>query len=124
MMSVGERLILLRKTLDINQTDMAMVLGCTQANISHYEKDGITMSAKCLVLLGDTYNINLNWLLLGIGGMFISEGFIPHTTENPANKEIVNPKKKTKVIKKIDELAVESQRISQELQELKEYLGE
>jgi len=123
-MSVGERLTLLRKALDINQTDMAMVMGCTQANISYFEKEGNMLSAKYLILLGETYSVNLNWLLLGIGEMFMTDNVVQQPAENQTSKEIMNPKKKNKAIKKISELSAESQRISQELQELRLYLSE
>jgi len=121
-MSIGERLILLRKSLDINQTDMAMVFGCTQANISYYEKDGNTLPVKYIIQLRDTYNVQLDWLLLGRGEMFITDTHTKQPTEPPVAKASVNPKTKNKVIKKINELSTELQRVSQELQELKEYI--
>jgi len=120
-MSVGERLILLRKTLDINQSDMAMVMGCTQGNISRYEKDGTIMSIKYLIPLRKAYNVNLDWLLLGRGEMFQPETYVQPPVEITSIKKSANPTKKDKMIKKMNELSAE---LHNTWQELSEYLDE
>jgi len=116
-MSISARLILLRKTLDINQSDMAMVMGCSQSNISYYENDGNTISVKCLIALRNAYNVNLNWLLLGMGEMFLPVSGIQQPTESPTLMRYISPKKKDKLAKKIMELSDELQNILQELKE-------
>jgi len=105
-MSVGERLTLLRKTLEINQTDMAMAIGCSQANISKYEKDSTTMSIEFLIPLRKAYNVNLDWFLLGIGDMFLTD-----TGVQRASKSKAQPKKKDKMIKEIDDMQMRLQKI-------------
>jgi len=109
-MSVGERLTLLRKTLDINQTDMAMTIGCSQANISKYEKDSTTMSIEFLIPLRKAFNVNLDWLLLGIGEMFISEPRVPRTSRIKQK-----PKSNDKMIKEIDDVQLKLQKIKESL---------
>jgi len=120
-MNIGERLILLRKTLGINQSDLALVLGCTQANISQYEKNGAIMSAKYLIPLRNAYNVNLEWLLLGVGSMFLPDTFIHSSDENQTSTISINPERKDKLLKDIDELALSFQKI---LIEMKDMLGE
>jgi len=120
-MNIGERLILLRKTLGINQSDLALVLGCTQANISQYEKNGAIMSAKYLIPLRNAYNVNLEWLLLGVGGMFLPDTFVHPSDESQTSTISVNPERKDKLLKDIDDLSVIFQRI---LLEMKDMLGE
>jgi len=123
-MSIGKRLTLLRKTLDINQSTMAMVMGCTQANISLYEKDGSTMSIKYLIPLRNAYSVNLDWLLQGVGDMFLPLTSFSKSSENPIIKASVSPKQKNKLLKKIDTLSMELQKTVRELQELKEFINE
>jgi len=122
-MSVGERLTLLRKTLDINQTDMAMTIGCTQGNISQYEKDGSTMSIKYLIPLRSAYSVNLDWLLLGIGKMFVSDTGtgIPQPADIPLIKGGGNPKKNEKLVKEINQLSADVQKT---LQKVAKYISE
>jgi len=123
VMSIGERLTLLRKTLDINQSMMAMVMGCTQANISLYEKDGSTMSVKYLVPLRNAYNVNLDWLLQGVGEMFLPPTSFSQPAEKPVIKTSAPSKNKDKLLKKIDMLSAELQKALRELKELKEYIS-
>jgi len=117
-MSIGARLIILRKILDINQSEMAMVMGCTQGTVSLYEKDGTTMSVKCLSPLRKAYNVNLDWLLHGVGEMFMSDSYLQQSTENLTSVEL-KIKKKDKLIKEMVRLSTEMQNV---LQELLEYL--
>jgi len=126
MMSVGKRLILLRKTLDINQSDLAMVMGCTQANVSVYEKDGSAMSAKYLTSLRNAYSVNLDWLLLGTGKMFISSSSAPQPNEQQTEQQIelpiikgpTNTREKARLIKEIKRLSVDLQEILQKMTEI------
>jgi len=114
-MSVGERLTLLRKTLEINQTDMAMAIGCSQANVSKYERNGTAMSIEFLIPLRKAYNVNLDWLLLGIGEMFVPITCIPQPSEN--HSTLPEPPNK----QRLNELSAELQRISEEI---KDCIGE
>jgi len=109
-MSIGKRLALLRKTLDIPQTEMAMVIGCSQGNLSQYEKDSPIIPVKCIIPLRVTYNVNLDWLLLGVGDMFLPDMGVQQQVENPISKEPVKRKKKDKLVKEINELLAEVKR--------------
>jgi len=117
-MSVGKRLMLLRKTLDINQSDLAMVMGCTQANVSVYEKDYSSMSAKYLTSLRNAYDVNLDWLLLGTGKMFVSNSSAKQSNEDLAVKGPTYTKERAKLIKEINKLSSDVQAILKKMTEI------
>lgn len=50
---------------------MAKELGVPITMISKYECGKIKPGADMLIKIAITYKVNLNWLLLGIGNMFI-----------------------------------------------------
>ncbi|MCD6490367.1 MAG: helix-turn-helix transcriptional regulator [Thermodesulfobacterium sp.] len=65
------RFKLLRKKLKLSQKEMAKELGVPFTMISKYECGKIKPCADTLIRIAITYKVNLNWLLLGIGNMFI-----------------------------------------------------
>ena len=65
------RFKLLRKELNLSQKEMAKELGVPITMISKYECGKIKPGADMLIKIAITYKVNLNWLLLGIGNMFI-----------------------------------------------------
>jgi len=65
------RFKLLRKKLKLSQKEMAKELGVPFTMISKYECGKIKPGADMLTKIAITYKVNLNWLLLGIGKMFI-----------------------------------------------------
>ena len=65
------RFKLLRKKLKLSQKEMAKGLGIPFTMISKYECGKIKPGADMLTKIAITYKVNLNWLLLGIGNMFI-----------------------------------------------------
>ena len=65
------RFKLLRKELNLSQKKMAKELGVPITMISKYECGKIKPGADMLIKIAITYKVNLNWLLLGIGNMFI-----------------------------------------------------
>jgi len=116
-MSIGKRLTLLRKTLDIKQVDMAMVIGCSQGNLSQYETDRPIIPVKCIIPLRVTYNVNLDWLLLGVGEMFLPDTGIQQPADKQTFKKPINTKKNDKLIKEIDKLLAD---VHKKLQEMKD----
>ena len=65
------RFKILRKKLKLSQKEMAKGLGIPFTMISKYECGKIKPGADMLTKIAITYKVNLNWLLLGIGKMFI-----------------------------------------------------
>ncbi len=73
-MSVNERIISLRKFLNLNQLDFAKSIGAyNQANISDIERGRVKPDVEFITLLLKKYNINIEWLLIGEGSMLRSD---------------------------------------------------
>ena len=91
-MSIGQRLMKVRKSLKVSQVEMAKLLNCSQPNISEYEKDNIGVPISSLIIIRNTYNINLDWLLTGKGEMFL--GQTSQTSEFQANNNELEKQQK------------------------------
>lgn len=70
-MTTNQRLKELLYTLDITATELAAKLNVTKSTISSALNGNSLPSSKVLMPLGDVFNVNINWLLLGQGEMFI-----------------------------------------------------
>lgn len=66
------RIILLRKVLNMGQIKFAKELGYSYAAIQKWEKGG-TISEASLKLIEKTFNVNPTWLRTGTGSMFLEE---------------------------------------------------
>lgn len=70
MESIGNRLKFFRKKKNLNQGELAVKLGVTQATVSKIEK-GIREPTEPLIkLLEYTFGLNKEWLLTGKGEMY------------------------------------------------------
>lgn len=58
----ASRIIELRKSLNMNQTDFAKSINSTQAALSGYEKGDRIPSYEILISIAQTYNVSLDWL--------------------------------------------------------------
>jgi transcriptional regulator with XRE-family HTH domain len=67
---VGERLKRIRKALRIKQKDMAKTLGYSASNFCEIESGAIGINTQTYINLSNEYNINVEYLLNGRGGMF------------------------------------------------------
>ena len=67
----NERIRLLRKTLGLTLKEMSGKLGIPLSTLSKYEQDVIKPGVEILSRIASAYNVNLNWLLTGLGDMFI-----------------------------------------------------
>ncbi len=63
----------LRKQLSMSQVEFAKNLGVTNAHISKIEKGGTVPSDALIKLISKEYQVNENWLKLGIEPIFIYE---------------------------------------------------
>lgn len=79
MINQGKRLEILMDELGFNQTKLGKELGLGQTAISALVRGKSTLSGKNLVKLFDICmtvlgkQLNLNWLMLNIGEMFITK---------------------------------------------------
>ncbi len=71
--NVGNRLKTVRKFLGLNQDIVSKNLRITNQTLSRYENDTRFPDSQFLQEFGRLYNVNANWLLYGIGDMFIKE---------------------------------------------------
>lgn len=72
MKEFRRRLKTVRKSLKLRQQDMSDHLSIPLSTISKYELGLIKPGTDVLAKISEKYNINLNWLLNGIGEMFLS----------------------------------------------------
>ncbi|MDF2609083.1 MAG: transcriptional regulator [Lachnospiraceae bacterium] len=70
-MTIGERIRLLRKNLDMNQNDFGKKIGLASNTITNYETDRRNPSNQVIELICRVFNINENWLRTGEGKMFL-----------------------------------------------------
>ena len=68
--NVGQRLKLLRETLNLSQAKLAKKLKVSQSAISKWESGERDIPTAILVRLKKEFGVNLNWLLSGEGKMF------------------------------------------------------
>ncbi|MDU4971100.1 MAG: helix-turn-helix transcriptional regulator [Hungatella hathewayi] len=75
MQTDGERLKILRKTLNIKQGDFAEKISTTQGHISDIENGRKNLSERTIKLIclenWEGKNVNEEWLRSGVGDMFI-----------------------------------------------------
>ena len=88
-MSISQRFKKILYKLDKNSTELANELDVTKSTITKSIHGDTLPSSKILIPLGEKLNININWLLLGKGNMFI-DGKAPSvedgTDENNNNE--------------------------------------
>lgn len=90
MSTIGERLKLIRESVDYARTQkvFAESIGVTQASLSDIEK-GVTkgISTPLQMLLELKYNVNIGFLLTGEGDMFIGSHPVDTVEESPPIKK-------------------------------------
>ena len=100
-MRFSQRLKRLRKDLNLRQDDLAKACGVKLTAISKYENELIKPAFEMLSKIGMAYNVNLNWLINEIGGMFIetpsrrliktgSGDFITEETEDNTQQTVMS----------------------------------
>lgn len=70
MSTQGEKLKQIRQTLNLSQDEFGCIFGIQKQMVSSLEKDKLKLNNEKLEILCKTKNININWLLCGIGNMF------------------------------------------------------
>lgn len=69
--TIGDRIKVLRKELDINQTAFGSKIGLKQAAIGLYENNQRTVSDRCISDICREFLVNEEWLRNGIGETFV-----------------------------------------------------
>lgn len=62
---IGERLKKIRNDNDLSMEKFALSLSISKANISNYEKEVYLPNIDTLIKIANTYNISMDWLILG-----------------------------------------------------------
>lgn len=61
-MTIGEKILLLRRKRKMSQNALAEVMGCWQINISNWESERFEPSVYYLIKLADFFNVSLDEL--------------------------------------------------------------
>ena len=72
METQGQRLKNIRLALRLSQEEFGKIFDITKQYVYSLEKDKLTLNNEKLVKLLLDYNVNINYLLCGIGSMFIT----------------------------------------------------
>lgn len=72
-MEINDRLKLIRKSLEMNQTDFGAKIGLSQTSIGLYEKGSRDLTERIIAQLCQTYSVNEDWLRTGEGEMFVDD---------------------------------------------------
>lgn len=75
MQNQGSRLKEIRKQLQLSQEELGKQLGLTRAAIAAVEADNNKFSNEVLCKLILTFNVNVNYLLVGKGSVFNASEF-------------------------------------------------
>lgn len=68
-LSVGQKLLLLRRKKNISQRALAKALGVNFTSILRYEKDVTIPSTDVLIKLANFFNISIDYLILDKNGV-------------------------------------------------------
>ncbi len=114
---INKRLKAFRKKIKITQSELAELLECNQATVAYYEKGKIEPSIEKLLIMSQTYNIDLNWLLTGQGSMFRGQA---ETEKIRLENEVEALKKENeKLYKDIKKLDDENKKLDNEINEIR-----
>jgi phage repressor protein C with HTH and peptisase S24 domain len=68
-----EKIKILRTSMKLSQGEFAEKIGIPNTTISKYEHGEIKPSSEIISKIGSAFDVNLNWLLNGIGDKFLSK---------------------------------------------------
>lgn len=73
MVTIGERLKFFRKNLKISQDVFAWGFNISNKAYWNYENNLRQIPLNLIIKIAESYKINLNWLLLGKGSIYIND---------------------------------------------------
>lgn len=68
---MNERIIELRKSLNLSQTDFGKQIGISKSSVSDIEIGRISISERTIISICSKFNVNEEWLKSGNGNMFL-----------------------------------------------------
>lgn len=68
---MNERIIELRKFLNLSQTDFGKQIGISKSSVSDIEIGRISISERTIISVCSKFNVNEEWLKFGNGNMFL-----------------------------------------------------
>lgn len=68
---MNERIIELRKFLNLSQTDFGKQIGISKSSVSDIEIGRISISERTIISICSKFNVNEEWLKYGNGNMFL-----------------------------------------------------
>jgi transcriptional regulator with XRE-family HTH domain len=80
--TLGDRLKVVRKFLELNQEAVSHTLHITNQTLSRYEKGTRFPDSQFLQEFGSIFKVNANWLLYGLGDIFLED-----SDNDPGNKD-------------------------------------
>lgn len=80
-MNIGDRVKIIRKSLDLNQTEFGSKIGLKQSSLGQIETGVRAVSDRVIKLICSTFNVDYFWLTTGEGQMF-------HESSNPVADRI------------------------------------
>ncbi|MDR0473223.1 MAG: helix-turn-helix domain-containing protein [Treponema sp.] len=72
MSNICQRVVNLREFLGLNQSSFATELDIKRPTLAGYEKGTFPPSTDFLIKIRELHNVNIDWLLTGIGEMFLA----------------------------------------------------
>lgn len=79
-MNIQQRIIQLRKSLELNQKEFATGLEIAPTLVSDFERGIREPSRQVLIKMALNYQVNINWLLTNKGSMYIAGDSIEDIT--------------------------------------------
>lgn len=86
--SIQERIFELRKILKLNQTSFARKAGLTKTSVSQAETGKRLPTPFTIEKMCNAFSINKDWLLSGVGEIFIGDLNIPSNLVNSYENEL------------------------------------
>ena len=69
---MNERILLLRKTLNLSQLEFSNKIGIKRSTLSGFENNTATITDRTIISICNVFNVNENWLRTGEGDMFMA----------------------------------------------------
>lgn len=89
MTTQGLRLKKIRQTLGLSQEEFGAIFDIKKQFVSNIEKDHVVLNNDKLVKLLVDYKVNINYLLAGIGSMFLGQDKKPDNFKSDVKQAII-----------------------------------
>ena len=90
MQQIGDRIHSLRKGLGISQGEFGSKIGIKKASVSSMEKNKSNPSTQTIKLICIEFNVNYDWLVDGVGDIFIKNNNSIHERIKYLRKDILH----------------------------------